>query len=76
MHTVAIHEAKTHLSRLLQDCLRGETVVIARGKTPIAKLVALPSAKSKRRLGGGKDVVTFISDDFDEPLDCFQGYMK
>ncbi len=75
MHTVAIHEAKTHLSRLLQDCLRGETVVIARGSTPIAKLVALKSAKSKRRLGGAKNIVTFIADDFDDPLDDFQGYM-
>ncbi|MBT3193226.1 MAG: type II toxin-antitoxin system Phd/YefM family antitoxin [Verrucomicrobia bacterium] len=75
MHMVAIHEAKTHLSRLLQECLRGETVVIAKGKTPVAKLVALPSAKSKRRIGGAEGLVTSIAEDFDAPLDDFQGYM-
>lgn len=75
MQTVAIHEAKTHLSRLLQECLRGETVIITRGKIPIAKLVALPTAINTRRLGGGNGVVTYISDDFNAPLDDFQGYM-
>ncbi len=75
MHTVAIHEAKTNLSRLLQECLMGETVVIAKGKNPIAKLVALPSAKNKRRIGGAKSVIKYIADDFDAPLDDFKGYM-
>ena len=75
MHTVTIHEAKTHLSRLLQECQRGESVIIARGKTPIAKLTALATAKSKRRLGGAKGVVRFMADDFDAPLDDFEGYM-
>lgn len=75
MHQVAIHEAKTHLSRLLQECLMGETVIIAKGKTPIAKLTALPSARNHRRIGGGRDVVTYIADDFDEPLDDLEGYM-
>ncbi len=74
MHTVAIHEAKTHLSRLLMECLQGETVIIKKGQTPIAKLVALPSAKSKRMLGGAKGVVSYIADDFDSPIDDFAEY--
>lgn len=42
-----IHEAKTNLSRLIQKAERGEEVVIARGKTPVAKIV--PIRKAKRR---------------------------
>ncbi len=74
MHTVAIHEAKTHLSRLLMECLQGETVIIKKGNTPIAKLVALPSAKNKRRLGGAKGIISYISEDFDLPLEDFAEY--
>ncbi len=39
--TVSIHEAKTHLSRLLRDVEGGETVVICRGQTPVARLQAV-----------------------------------
>jgi prevent-host-death family protein len=39
MKMVATHEAKTHLSALLQDVSRGETVIISRGRRPLAKLV-------------------------------------
>jgi prevent-host-death family protein len=52
MTTVTIHEAKTHLSRLLNDVAAGKDVTIARGKVPIAKIVRLePDKKPKRRLG-------------------------
>jgi prevent-host-death family protein len=37
--TVTIHEAKTHLSRLLHQVERGEEVVVCRGKLPVAKIV-------------------------------------
>ena len=39
MRVVATHEAKTHLSALLQEVTRGETIVISRGKKLLAKLV-------------------------------------
>lgn len=39
MKFVATHEAKTHLSALLQEVAGGETIVISRGKKPLAKLV-------------------------------------
>ena len=48
-HTV--HEAKTQLSRLITRVGRGETIIIARGSQPVAKLVALDDAKPKRRFG-------------------------
>ena len=46
MYTV--HQAKTNLSKLLRKAARGEEVIIARGKTPVAKLVAVPHQKKKR----------------------------
>ena len=65
MSTVNIHEAKTHLSRLLEAVAAGEEVIIAKAGKPIAKLV--PIEKRKRKPGALKG--TFIIDDaFFEPL--------
>lgn len=75
MHQVTIHEAKTHLSRLIREALRGEEVVIAKGKMPLVRLTALKEATPERRLDIDKDLVVAISDDFDAPLDDFAGYM-
>jgi prevent-host-death family protein len=46
--TVTIHQAKTHLSRLLQQVQLGEEVTVCRGKQPIAKLVPADSARMAR----------------------------
>ena len=46
MYTV--HEAKTNLSRLIKEACRGTDVVIARGKHPVVKLVALADSRRKR----------------------------
>lgn len=67
MTQVNIHEAKTHLSRLIEAVLRGETVVIARSGKPLVKVVPVdaPDAPVRRRLGfmpGAFDV----PDDFDQ----------
>jgi antitoxin (DNA-binding transcriptional repressor) of toxin-antitoxin stability system len=75
MHQVTIHEAKTHLSRLIQAALAGEEVVIAKGKQPLVKLVVVPELRQQRRIGGAEGVVLFIADDFDAPLQDFQEYM-
>jgi prevent-host-death family protein len=48
--TVNIHEAKTHLSRLVAAAMAGETIVLAKGGQPCAKLVPL-EAPAKRKLG-------------------------
>lgn len=74
MIQVTIHEAKTHLSRLIQQALNGEEVIIAKGKKPVAKLVILPEARKQRRLGGAPGLVKSIADDFDAPLDMFAEY--
>jgi prevent-host-death family protein len=55
MQTVNIHEAKTHLSRFVDQAAAGEEIVIARAGTPVARLVALASDMNKpRTLGLGK----------------------
>lgn len=67
---VNIHEAKTHLSRLLEAVERGEEVVIARAGKPIATLSAYKEPRRKvqpPRNVFGSDWV--VPDDFDEPLD-------
>lgn len=60
--TVNIHEAKTHLSRLIEDVRRGERVVIAKAGEPVAELV--PFAEPGIVLGGLADEVEFDDDAF------------
>lgn len=64
---VNIHEAKTHLSRLLQRVAAGEEVTIARAGVPIARLVAVTAKKKVRPLGMDRGHI-WIADDFDAPL--------
>lgn len=66
MQTVNIHEAKTHLSRLVEEAAEGEEIIIAKAGRPVARIVALPSDKP-RKLGLLKGKFT-IPDDFDAPL--------
>jgi prevent-host-death family protein len=75
MTEVTIHEAKTHLSRLIQEVLNGEEVVITRNHHPVARLVPIAEAKRGRQLGrlGGKIEMT---DDFDAPLEDFELYTR
>lgn len=63
---VNIHEAKTHLSRLLERVALGEEVVIAKSGTPVAKLVALKKTPKKRVFGSAKGDFT-VPDDFNDP---------
>ena len=64
MATVNIHEAKTHLSRLLDQVAGGETVVIAKAGKPVAKLVAITAPAKPKRVGFLKDYGK-VPDDFD-----------
>ena len=67
MDTVNVHEAKTHLSRLLDRAQKGEEIVIAKAGRPVARLGPLVRGGTKRRLGllDGK---FRIPDDFNRPL--------
>ncbi|MGL1835125.1 type II toxin-antitoxin system Phd/YefM family antitoxin [Rhodocyclaceae bacterium SMB388] len=70
MQIVNIHEAKTHLSRLLEMVERGDEVVIARAGQPIATLKAYRPAR--RRIappGSMKGCDWMMAEDFDAPID-------
>jgi len=64
---VNIHQAKTHLSRLLQKVALGEEVVIAKAGQPIAKLVPIGKGARSRKLGTAKGDFT-VPKDFNQPL--------
>jgi antitoxin (DNA-binding transcriptional repressor) of toxin-antitoxin stability system len=70
METITIHKAKTQLSRLIEKACRGEEIIIARGKQPVVKLVALPPApKAKRIPGAWKGKISYTPDAFDPLTD-------
>ncbi|VAX19120.1 hypothetical protein MNBD_IGNAVI01-2279 [hydrothermal vent metagenome] len=75
MYQVNIHEAKTHLSKLIKKVINGEEVIIAKGNKPIAKIVNLETHNQKRKLGSAKGKIK-ISSDFDETLDDFEEYIN
>jgi prevent-host-death family protein len=64
---VNVLEAKTQLSRLLEQVEAGEEVIIARAGHPVARLISLKPQNTARALGAlaGKG---WVSEDFDEPL--------
>lgn len=63
---VGVHEAKTHLSRLLRQVEAGGEVVIVRDGTPVARLVPVPP--SGTRVFGLDEGRFTVPDDFDAPL--------
>lgn len=65
MKMINVHQAKTHLSRLLERVAKGEEIIIARNNQPMAKLV--PVVGKERRPGRLKGKIR-ISPDFDAPL--------
>jgi prevent-host-death family protein len=67
MTSVSIHEAKTHLSRLIARVALGEESVIAKGGRPVARLVPFRGQKGRREPGLDQDTVR-IAEDFDGPL--------
>lgn len=69
METITIHKAKTELSRLIERACRGEEIVIARGKKPVAKLVPWRKTTQKRVPGLWKGLVTYTADAFDPLTD-------
>ncbi|GGA57810.1 antitoxin [Edaphobacter acidisoli] len=66
MNIVNIHEAKTHLSSLVEQAANGETFIIAKAGKPLVKVTALdaPTGKQKRRTGFLSGQIT-VPDDFD-----------
>lgn len=74
---VNIHEAKTHLSKLLKRVVAGEEIVIAKSGQPIARLLPYASVPAERQPGSAKGKI-WMADDFNAPLpddilDAFEG---
>jgi PIN domain nuclease of toxin-antitoxin system/antitoxin (DNA-binding transcriptional repressor) of toxin-antitoxin stability system len=67
METVTIHKAKTELSRLIEKACRGEEIVIARGKKPVVRLVAIQDKPGQRKPGAWKGKIQ-VGPEFFEPL--------
>jgi prevent-host-death family protein len=67
MKTVNVHEAKTHLSRLLARAHEGEEIVIAKGGEPYARLVPLEGKPPRRARGTLKGLVQ-VDGRFFDPL--------
>lgn len=64
---VSVHDAKTQLSRLLDQAMAGEEVIIMRSGRPLVRLTPVESTPTRRRLGTAKDDFV-VPDDFDAPL--------
>lgn len=67
MKLVNVQDAKASLSRLIEEALAGEEIVIAKAGRPCVRLVAVVGADAPRPLGGWGPV--WIADDFDAPTD-------
>lgn len=56
--------------------MQGEEIIISRGKTPVAKLVALVEARPERKIGMYPHAVVKIAEDFDAPLSDLEEYIS
>lgn len=64
MQTVNIHEAKTQLSRLIDQAVKGDAFIIAKAGKPLVKVTRLDSPSGARRLGFMAGQI-IVPDDFD-----------
>ncbi|HEY6302578.1 MAG TPA: type II toxin-antitoxin system prevent-host-death family antitoxin [Terriglobales bacterium] len=67
METITIHKAKTELSRLIERACRGEEIVIARGKKPLVRLVAIEDKQGQSKTGAWRGKLK-VGPEFFEPL--------
>jgi prevent-host-death family protein len=77
MRSINIHEAKTHLSRLVDEVSAGEEIIIAKAGKPMARLIPFQRRSGRRRLGALAGRFR-VPDSFDAPLppevlDDFEG---
>jgi len=69
MKQVNMHEAKTHLSRLVELVLAGEEVVIARRDRPLVRLTPITEPGTGRKIGALPDLIGKMGNDFNAPLE-------
>ncbi len=69
MQMVNVHEAKSQLSKLLEQVRLGEEIVIAKAGTPVARVIPYTPPKQKITPPGAMEGEIWIADDFDKPVD-------
>ena len=67
MRSFTVHEAKTNLSKLIEQACRGEEVIIARGRTPVVRLVPVGKVQGRRQPGVLRGRLQ-VGPEFFEPL--------
>ena len=72
---VSIYHAKTHLSELIKEALKGTTVIIARGQKPLVKIVPLEAEDGPWSCLGAFEGKITMMPGFNDPLDEFKEYM-
>lgn len=75
MHQVSLEEAKTQLPDLIDAAVGGEEIIIAKDPQHLVKLVPVSTTRPRPQFGSAKGLIT-MSEDFDEPLEDFEEYMK
>jgi prevent-host-death family protein len=66
---VNIHQAKTHLSKVVDEAAAGREVIIAKAGRKVVRLVPIESQPRRKKFGGLKGRIT-VPDDFNAPLDA------
>jgi prevent-host-death family protein len=66
METINIHQAKTHLSRLVEKAAKGDAFIIAKAGKPVVKVVAVDASVGKKKRIGFMNNAVAIPDDFNE----------
>jgi len=72
MKQVTMHEAKTHLSRLVDSALAGEEVIIARRDKPLVRLQVIEESSSHRQVGALKGLIRKMPSDFNESIEDWE----
>ena len=75
MHQVSIEEAKTSLPELIEAAVSGEEVVIASDDRQLVRLVPVSRTKSRPQFGSAEGLIV-MSEDFEEPLEDFEEYLR
>ena len=75
MSHIMLEDPDIQLSRLVQQAIEGEEVILLRDSAPVAKIIPLPQETPKSGYGSAKDVILYMADDFDAPLEDFKDYM-
>ena len=75
---VTIEDAESELAQLVDQASTGEEVIVVRDHAVVAKIVPMPAAPDKpvrSGYGNAKDLLIYMADDFDAPLEDFKDYM-